>query len=143
MKRVFTYIAMVIALIATGLATEGMAAERKVQTGLATEGVAAERKVQNGIEKEGLAEGREAQNRLEKEVMATEGMAAEREVRNRLGAEKKVRMAVTGLSENMMRAQPDYESALETQSLMGTVVEIIGEKGYWRQVVTKLFSARA
>ena len=37
------------------------------------------------------------------------------------------RMAVTALSENMMRAKPDYESALETQSLMGTVVEIIGE----------------
>ncbi len=46
------------------------------------------------------------------------------------------RMAVTALSENMMRAEPDYESALETQSLMGTVVEIIGEEGYWRQVVT-------
>lgn len=46
------------------------------------------------------------------------------------------RMAVTALSENMMRAMPDYESALETQSLMGTVVEIIGEQGYWRQVVT-------
>lgn len=46
------------------------------------------------------------------------------------------RMAVTALSENMMRAMPDYESALETQSLMGTVVEIIGEEGYWRQVVT-------
>lgn len=46
------------------------------------------------------------------------------------------RMAVTALSENMMRAMPDYESALETQSLMGTVVEIVGEEGYWRQVVT-------
>ncbi len=46
------------------------------------------------------------------------------------------RMAVTALSENMMRLNPDYESPLETQSLMGTVVEIIGEEGYWRQVVT-------
>ena len=46
------------------------------------------------------------------------------------------RMAVTALSENMMRAMPDYESALETQSLMGTVVEVIAEQGYWRQVVT-------
>ena len=46
------------------------------------------------------------------------------------------RMAVTALSENMMRLQPDYESPLETQSLMGTIVEIIGEQGYWRQVVT-------
>ena len=46
------------------------------------------------------------------------------------------RLAVTALSENMMRLKPDYESPLETQSLMGTVVEIIGEEGYWRQVVT-------
>ena len=46
------------------------------------------------------------------------------------------RMAVTALSENMMRLKPDYESPLETQSLMGTIVEIIGEEGYWRQVVT-------
>ena len=46
------------------------------------------------------------------------------------------RMAVTALSENMMRLRPDYESPLETQSLMGTIVEIIGEEGYWRQVVT-------
>ena len=46
------------------------------------------------------------------------------------------RMAVTALSENMMRAMPDYESALETQSLMGTIVEIVAEEGYWRQVVT-------
>lgn len=46
------------------------------------------------------------------------------------------RMAVTALSENMIRAEADYESALETQSLMGTVVEIIGEDGYWRQVLT-------
>ena len=46
------------------------------------------------------------------------------------------RMAVTALSENMMRALPDYESALETQSLMGTIVEIVAEEGYWRQVNT-------
>ena len=46
------------------------------------------------------------------------------------------RLAVTALSENMMRLEPDYESPLETQSLMGTVVEIIGEEGYWRKVVT-------
>ena len=46
------------------------------------------------------------------------------------------RFAVTALSENMMRQKPDYESPLETQSLMGTVVEIIAEQGYWRQVAT-------
>lgn len=50
------------------------------------------------------------------------------------GQEK--RMAVTNLSENMLRLRPDYESPLETQSLMGTVVEIIGEEGYWRQIIT-------
>ena len=52
------------------------------------------------------------------------------------GAAQTKRLAVTALSENMMRLKPDYESPLETQSLMGTVVEIIGEEGYWRQVVT-------
>ena len=49
---------------------------------------------------------------------------------------KTKRMAVTALSENMMRLEADYESALETMSLMGTIVGIIGEEGYWRQVVT-------
>ena len=58
-------------------------------------------------------------------VMMTAGMSGQTK-----------RMAVTSLSENMMRLRPDYESPLETQSLMGTVVEIIGEEGYWRQVVT-------
>lgn len=46
------------------------------------------------------------------------------------------RMAVVELSSIYMRIQPDYESALETQELMGTVVEIVGEKGYWREIVS-------
>ena len=46
------------------------------------------------------------------------------------------RMAVVDLSSIYMRLQPDYESALETQELMGTVVEIVGEKGYWREIVS-------
>lgn len=46
------------------------------------------------------------------------------------------RMAVVDLSTIYMRQQPDYESALETQELMGTVVEIIGEEGYWREIVS-------
>lgn len=46
------------------------------------------------------------------------------------------RMAVVGLSTIYMRQLPDYESALETQELMGTVVEIVGEKGYWREIVS-------
>lgn len=46
------------------------------------------------------------------------------------------RMAVVELSTAYMRQQPDYESALETQELMGTVVEIVNEEGYWREVVS-------
>lgn len=45
-------------------------------------------------------------------------------------------MAVVQTSTCYMRLQPDYESALETQELMGTVVEIIGENGYWREIVS-------
>ena len=44
------------------------------------------------------------------------------------------RMAVVQTSACYMRQLPDYESALETQELMGTVVEIVGEKGYWREI---------
>ena len=44
------------------------------------------------------------------------------------------RMAVVQTSACYMRQLPDYESALETQSLMGTVVEIVGEKEYWREI---------
>jgi hypothetical protein len=46
------------------------------------------------------------------------------------------RMAVVQTSTCYMRQQPDYESALETQELMGTVVEIVGEQGYWREIVS-------
>ncbi len=46
------------------------------------------------------------------------------------------RMAVVEFSTNYMRLQPDYESPLETQELMGTVVEIVGEQGYWREIVS-------
>lgn len=46
------------------------------------------------------------------------------------------RWAVVGLSSIYMRVAPDYESALETQELMGTVVEVTGEKGYWREIVS-------
>jgi len=46
------------------------------------------------------------------------------------------RRAVVELSGIYMRIAPDYESALETQELMGTVVEIVGEKGYWREIVS-------
>lgn len=46
------------------------------------------------------------------------------------------RLAVVEFSTSYLRLHPDYESPLETQELMGTVVEIVGEKGYWREVVT-------
>lgn len=46
------------------------------------------------------------------------------------------RWAVVELSSIYMRLAPDYESALETQELMGTVVEIIGETGYWREIIS-------
>lgn len=46
------------------------------------------------------------------------------------------RMAVVELSTIYMRQLPDYESALETQELLGTVVEIVGEQGYWREIVS-------
>ena len=46
------------------------------------------------------------------------------------------RWAVVELSSIYMRIAPDYESALETQELMGTVVEITGEKGYWREIIS-------
>ena len=46
------------------------------------------------------------------------------------------RWAVVELSGIYMRIAPDYESALETQELMGTVVEVVGEKGYWREIIS-------
>ncbi len=61
-------------------------------------------------------------------------LAAEAQEKNT--AEQEKRMAVVELSTIYMRQDPDYESALETQELMGTVVEIVGEKGYWREIVS-------
>lgn len=46
------------------------------------------------------------------------------------------RLAVTALSEVQLRENPSYTAELGTQALMGTVVEIIGEESYWRQVAT-------
>lgn len=52
------------------------------------------------------------------------------------GSAQDKRMAVVETSTCYMRIAPDYESALETQELMGTVVEIVGESGYWREIVS-------
>ena len=46
------------------------------------------------------------------------------------------RHAVVALSSVYMRIAPDYESALETQELMGTVVEITDESRYWREIIS-------
>ncbi len=46
------------------------------------------------------------------------------------------RMAVVELSTVYLRQKPDYESPLETQELMGTVVEIVGEESYWREIIS-------
>ena len=46
------------------------------------------------------------------------------------------RWAVVELSSIYMRLMPDYEAPLETQELMGTIVEVTGEKGYWREIVS-------
>ncbi len=51
-----------------------------------------------------------------------------------VGQEK--RMAVVEFSTSYLRLRPDYESPLETQELMGTVVEIVDEQSYWREIVT-------
>ena len=53
-----------------------------------------------------------------------------------LAAKAEPRYAVVGLSSIYMRIAPDYESALETQELMGSVVEIVGEKSYWREIIS-------
>ena len=55
---------------------------------------------------------------------------------NAQDTEQSKRMAVVQTSTCYMRLHPDYESALETQELMGTVVEIVGEQGYWREIVS-------
>ena len=46
------------------------------------------------------------------------------------------RWGIIDFSVSYLRQSPDYESALETQELMGTPVEIVGERGYWLQVRT-------
>ncbi len=51
-----------------------------------------------------------------------------------IGQEK--RMAVVEFSTSYLRQKPDYESPLESQELMGTVVEILGEQGYWREILS-------
>lgn len=49
--------------------------------------------------------------------------------------------AVISLSVGQMRAEPDYESPLETQILMGTPVQVIESESYWRKVVAPDYTA--
>ena len=46
------------------------------------------------------------------------------------------RWAVVDFSANFMREDPDYAAELGDQALMGTVVEILGEDSYWKQIVS-------
>lgn len=46
------------------------------------------------------------------------------------------RWAVVDLSVNFMREAPDYTAENGDQTLMGTVVEVVGEESYWRQIVS-------
>lgn len=47
------------------------------------------------------------------------------------------RYAVVNLSVNFLREAPDYTAELGTQALMGDIVEITDEEGYWCKVVTE------
>lgn len=71
-------------------------------------------------------------------VAAQDSQPAAKEQNERASAteEQKRQFAVTAFSASYLRTAPNYESALETQELMGTVVEVTGQKGYWRQVTT-------
>lgn len=46
------------------------------------------------------------------------------------------RYAVTCFSVNFLREKPDFPEELGNQLLMGTPVEITGEEGHWKQVVS-------
>lgn len=46
----------------------------------------------------------------------------------------KPRYAVTTLSVNYMREEPDFTAELGSQALMGTPVKILDESGYWRKI---------
>ncbi len=55
---------------------------------------------------------------------------------NGAGAQEKKQYGIIDFSVSYLRQSPDYESPLETQELMGTVVEISGQDRYWLQVKT-------
>ncbi len=51
------------------------------------------------------------------------------------GDKDSVRYAVTTLSANYMRENPDFTAELGDQALMGTPVKIVAEEGYWKRIV--------
>lgn len=51
-----------------------------------------------------------------------------------LNANARKTYGVVEFSANYMREQPSYTAELGNQSLMGTVVEILDEKGYWLKI---------
>ena len=51
-----------------------------------------------------------------------------------LNANARKTYGVVEFSANYMRKQPSYTAELGNQSLMGTVVEILDEKGYWLKI---------
>ena len=64
-----------------------------------------------------------------------EGLPAEDSLCNDMHAEGK-RFAVTAISANCLREEPDFAAELGNQLLMGTPVTIADSSGYWRQVVS-------
>lgn len=47
-----------------------------------------------------------------------------------------IRSAVINVSAAYLRAEPQYEASLETQELMGVVVSVLDESGYWLRIST-------
>lgn len=51
-----------------------------------------------------------------------------------VSASAQQKWGVVDFSANYMRSEADFDSCLETQALMGTVVEITGSESYWLQI---------
>lgn len=66
-----------------------------------------------------------------------QGSASGSGIAGQESSEEERQFAVTEFSVNYMRIAPDYESALETQELMGTPVEVTERRGYWCRIVSR------
>lgn len=67
------------------------------------------------------------------ETVAQDTVAEQTRVQSNVTVHKS---AVVNLPVNFLRLEPDYESPLETQLLMGTEVEVLDRQGYWVKVRT-------